>query len=66
RVRRRGRVPAENGSGTGPEAEIVTWYVPHESGRRLAVLTFSTPNVGLAEEFGEVFDTVADTLRWTA
>jgi hypothetical protein len=65
RVRRRGRVPGWNGAATGPEAEIVTWYVPHESGRRIAVLTFSTPNVGLAEEFGEVFDALADTLRWT-
>ena len=64
RVRRRSRVPAAGGA--GPEAEIVTWYVPHESGRRLAILTFSTPNVDLAEEFGEVFDALADTLRWTA
>ena len=40
--------------------------MPHESGLRLAVLTFSTPNVGLADEFGEVFDALADTLRWTA
>ena len=61
-----GRVPAEGESAAGPEAEIVTWYVPHESGRRLAVLTFSTPNVGLADEFGEVFDALADTLRRTA
>jgi hypothetical protein len=66
RVRRRGRIPGANGSQTGAEAEVVTWYVPHESGRRIAVLTFSTPNIGLADEFGEVFDTVADTLRWTA
>jgi hypothetical protein len=64
RVRRRGRVPAA--ADAGPEAEIVTWYVPHRSGRRLAILTFSTPNIDLADEFGEVFDALADTLRWTA
>ena len=64
RVRRRGRFPGPKPD--GPEAEIVTWYVPHESGRRLAVLTFSTPNIGLADEFGEVFDALADTLRWMA
>ena len=66
RVQRQGHVSGPNGSKTGPGAQIVTWYVPHESGRRLAVLTFSTPNVGLAQEFGEVFDALADTLRWTA
>jgi nucleotide-binding universal stress UspA family protein len=66
RVRRRRPVPEAWAGSTGKEAEIVTWYVPHESGRRLAVLTFSTPNVGLADEFGEVFDALADTLRWTA
>jgi hypothetical protein len=66
RVRRRAQVPGGNGALTEPEAEIVTWYVPHESGRRIAVLTFSTPNVGLAEQFGGVFDAVAGTLRWTA
>lgn len=65
RVRRRGRAPSSDGTATGAEAEIVTWYVPHSSGRRIAVLTFSTPNVGLADEFSELFDTLADTLRWT-
>src|SRR5205085_8883725 len=64
RVRRRGRIPTSGGPGL--EAEIVTWYVPHESSRRIGVLTFSTPNVGLADEFAEAFDTLADTLRWTA
>jgi hypothetical protein len=48
------------------EVEVVQWYVPHEGGQRLAVLTFSTPNVELAEQFGEVFDAIAGSLRWTA
>jgi hypothetical protein len=64
RVQRRGRVPTAGSA--GPEAEIVTWYAPHRSGRRLAILTFSTPNIDLADEFGEVFDSLADTMRWTA
>ena len=65
RVRRRGQLMGTDGSGKRPEAEIVTWYVPHESVRRVAVLTFSTPNIALADEFGSVFDALADTLRWT-
>jgi hypothetical protein len=43
----------------------VQWFALHETGRRLALLTFSTPNVGLAGEFGAVFDLIAATLRWT-
>jgi hypothetical protein len=64
RVRRRGRLSVSKADVL--EAEIVTWYVPHESGRRLAVLTFSTPNVELADEFGEIFDALANTVQWTA
>lgn len=64
RVRRRRRV--EPGGGLpGGEAELVYWYVPHKTGRCLALLAFSTPNVDLADEFGEVFDAIAGTLRWT-
>ena len=64
RVRR----PQAVGDRTGHpgEAEVVQWYVPHDGGRRLAVLTFSTPNVDLAEQFGEVFDAIAGSMRWTA
>lgn len=65
RARRRQSVALEDG-GTPSDVEIVHWYALHESGRRLALLTFSTPNVGLAAEFGEVFDLIAATLRWTA
>ena len=51
-------------TGETSEVEIVQWYVPHEGGGRLAVLTFSTPNVELADQFGEVFDAIAQTTRW--
>ena len=48
------------------EVETVQWFVLHPTGRWLAVLTFSTPNVGLAEAFGEVFDAIAWSLQWTS
>jgi hypothetical protein len=64
RVRRRESVALDEG-GSPSDVEIVQWYALHGSGRRLALLTFSTPNVGVAREFGEVFDLVAATLRWT-
>jgi hypothetical protein len=63
RVRRRESVTDRMGNTS--EVEVVQWYVPHEGGQRLAVLTFSTPNVELAEQFGEVFDAIAGTMRWT-
>jgi len=65
RVRRRRSVAVEDGANPS-DVEIVQWYSLHETGRRLATMTFSTPNVGLADEFGEVFDLIAATLRWTA
>jgi hypothetical protein len=64
RARRRQAVAVDDGASPS-DVEIVQWYALHESGRRLALLTFSTPNVGLAGEFGEVFDLIAATLRWT-
>jgi hypothetical protein len=48
------------------EVENVQWFVLHPSGRQLALLSFSTPNLALADAFGEVFDAIAWTLRWTA
>ena len=64
RVRRRQRIEPTGGL-PGGEAELVYWYVPHETGRCVALLAFSTPNVDLGDEFGEVFDAIAGTLRWT-
>jgi hypothetical protein len=64
RVRRSQPVAVEE-DGSPSDVEIVQWYVLHDTGRRLALLTFSTPNVGLAAQFGEVFDLIAATLRWT-
>jgi hypothetical protein len=45
--------------------EMVQWFVLHPSGNRMAVLSFSTPNLALAEPFGEVFDAIAWSLQWS-
>jgi hypothetical protein len=63
RVRRRQQVGPQGGL-PGGEAELVYWYVPHPTGRCIALLAFSTPNVDLGDEFGEVFEAIAGTLRW--
>lgn len=44
--------------------DLVQYFVPFPNGDRLAVLSFSTPNVSLADAFGEVFDAIASTLQW--
>ncbi len=46
--------------------EMVQWFILHPSGERMAVLSFSTPNLALAEPFGEVFDAIAWSLQWTS
>lgn len=62
RVQRR---QVSNDAGVRVEVETVQWFVLHPTGERMAVLSFSTPNVGLAEAFGEVFDAIAWSLQWT-
>jgi len=62
RVRRRHTVATE---GTELEVETVQWFALHPTGQWLAVLSFSTPNTGLAEPFGELFDAIAWSLQWT-
>jgi hypothetical protein len=59
-ARVRSRVPLAG----GPEVGTVQYFVPFPRADRLAVLTFSTPNVGLADAFAEVFDAIASTLQW--
>ena len=63
RVRRRHTAAAE---GAELDVETVQWFVLHPTGQWMAVLSFSTPNTGLAEPFGEVFDAIAWTLQWTS
>jgi hypothetical protein len=64
RVRARGRGPIP-GQEHEVEVENVQWFVPFPDGSDLAMLAFSTPTLGLAEPFGELFDAIAGTLRWT-
>jgi hypothetical protein len=64
RVRTRQPV-GERGSGSGPEVEVLQYFIPFPQGDRLAVLTFSTPNVSLGDAFTQVFDAIAGTLQWT-
>jgi hypothetical protein len=66
-VRVRKRVHGQIAPGEGPVAEVesVQWFVPLPGGQHLALLSFSTPTVGLAEPFGELFDAIAGTLSWT-
>jgi hypothetical protein len=48
---------------TVPAAET-QYFVPIPATDRLLVLTFATPNVGFHAEFDELFDRMAETLRW--
>jgi hypothetical protein len=68
RVRRRLRAEVPVGSGgpaVGADVEQVQYFVPLPGVTHLALLSFSTPNLGLAEPFGELFEAMARTLTWT-
>lgn len=46
------------------ESDVIQYFVRVPGERRLVVLTFSTPNLDLAEAMRELFDAMALTLRW--
>jgi hypothetical protein len=50
--------------GSKHDTEVVQYFVVVPGGRRLVVLTFSTPSLELAEALFELFDAMAATLRW--
>lgn len=60
RLRRRQSAPTTNGQVV--PVESVQYFVPLPVGDRLVLLSFSTPCLGLAEAFVELFDTIAETL----
>jgi hypothetical protein len=62
-ARVRCRLPVEE-VGRTTEVDSLQYFVPFPNADRLAVLTFSTPNLGLADAFAEVFDAIAATLQW--
>jgi hypothetical protein len=45
-------------------SEVVQYWVPVPGHPQVVALTFSTPNLGLSEPFGELFTTIAESLRW--
>ncbi|MEW6477239.1 MAG: hypothetical protein AB1679_33720 [Actinomycetota bacterium] len=63
-VRARRRLEAPLG-GTIVALDNVQYLVPRPDLTQLAILDFSTPTVGLADAFAEVFDAIAGTLGWT-
>jgi hypothetical protein len=48
---------------TVPAAET-QYFLPIPATDRMLVLTFATPNLGFRTEFEELFDRIAETLRW--
>lgn len=63
RLRRRTATEPE-GDAEGAVVETVQYFVPVPATASLLVLSFSTPNLALAEAFVELFDTMAHTLQW--
>lgn len=64
RVRRRTATEPEGAGGERAEVETVQYFVPVPGVPSLLVLSFSTPNLPLAEVFVELFDAMAQTLQW--
>lgn len=67
-VRLRSRATARAG-GTGGgagriEVESLQYFVPVPGGGDLLALSFSTPNLALADSFVELFDAMAESLSW--
>lgn len=62
RLRRRGS--AEGPDARVVEVEMLQYFVVVPGAARLLLLTFSTPNVALADALVELFDAIASTLRW--
>lgn len=63
-ARVRSRLAIDNGD-PPTMVDLVQYFVPFPTADRLAVLTFSTPNLGLADAFAEVFDAIGGTLQWS-
>lgn len=64
RLRRQMLAEADGAGAEGAVVETVQYFVPVPATASLLVLTFSTPNLPLAEAFVELFDTMAQTLHW--
>lgn len=64
RIRRRVKTPRPETNGREVSAEAFQYYVPVPGTDTFLVLGFATPNVTLADAFGELFDAIAGTLQW--
>lgn len=63
-ARVRSRLAVDDGE-PATTVDVVQYFVPFPTSDRLAVLTFSTPNLGLADAFADVFDAIGGTLQWS-
>lgn len=48
------------------EAAVWQYFIPSEAGDRVAVLTASTPMLLLEQQFGELFDAIVATFRFSS
>jgi hypothetical protein len=64
RARRRTSIEPPGLEGHPVEVESVQYFVPLPGSTDLVLLSFSTPNLGLAEPMVELFDAIAESLQW--
>jgi hypothetical protein len=64
RARRRMSVEPPGLEGHPVEVESVQYFVPLPGSTDLVLLSFSTPNLGLADAMVELFDAMAESLQW--
>jgi hypothetical protein len=62
RSERRRVITTENGDSL--ESHEVQYFAPIPGDKRVLVLTFTTPNVGAARPFTNLFDAIAEGLQW--
>jgi hypothetical protein len=64
RARRRMTVEPPGLEGHPVEVESLQYFVPLPGSTDLVLLSFSTPNLGLADPMVELFDAMAESLQW--
>ena len=64
RARRRVSIEPPGLEGHPVEVDNVQYFVPLPGSTDLVLLSFSTPNLGLADAMAELFDAVAESLQW--
>jgi hypothetical protein len=64
RLRRRTDSGLAGATGQTVPAAETQYFMPVPATDRMLVLTFATPNIGFQAEFEDLFDRMAETLRW--